>query len=133
MNEQTGKRIYLEFDAPENDRNLHQKSNRVTLFGNFLNRILPKANPHFEELYGTVTRWIIEIDQDRNYTMREIGFDEAELPVVIAPYKDNYGYWTDNVLEIDDYLRFNGNTISKSDFETEWKNALDRINDQDFL
>ena len=58
-------------------------------------RLLPRANPDFEEAYQRVTHWWLEID-DNGEVLREIGFDTHDQAVAIAPYRGNYGIFTDS-------------------------------------
>jgi hypothetical protein len=56
---------------------------------------LPRANPDFEEAYKGVTHWWLEIDGNGE-VLREIGFDPNDQVVAIAPYRNNYGIFTDS-------------------------------------
>lgn len=61
-----------------------------------LRRMLPAANPDFEERYYPRTRtWWIELDDDR-IPQREIGFDEQGSAIVLGPVGQNYGFAVDS-------------------------------------
>ena len=61
-----------------------------------LKRVIPAANPDFENDYYPRTRtWWIELD-DRGVPQREIGFDENAVPIVLGPVGQNYGFAVDN-------------------------------------
>lgn len=56
---------------------------------------VPSANPDFENLFPSVRAWYVEVD-DSGAAVREIGVDAAENPILVAPYRRNYGFWTDS-------------------------------------
>ena len=66
-----------------------------------LSFILPKANPDFDHLYEKVHLWYLEYDDLNKYTCREIGIDDNNTVIVKAPYKNNFGYWTDNDMTLE--------------------------------
>ena len=66
-----------------------------------LKRIIPAANPDFEQYYPQARMWWVELD-DNQVPNREIGFDVEGKPIVLAPFGRNYGFivdtsapWTD--------------------------------------
>ncbi len=61
----------------------------------FLEFFIPKANPDFDELYDSVRKWWVEIDE-KSAPCREIGFDVNNNPIVIGPFGENHGLWTDS-------------------------------------
>ncbi len=63
-------------------------------WGRVLQRIIPPANPDFEQLYPTARFWWVELDE-KNVPAREIGFDEEGKPIVLAPFGRNYGFFVD--------------------------------------
>ena len=82
---------------------------------------IPVANPDFESIIGEVRSWLIEFEADSYYPNREIGLNELNEPIMIMPWKKNYGYWTDNNLVIEDFRHhFLTVDISKSEFEKYW-------------
>lgn len=83
--------------------------------------LLPNGNPDFDGLYDKVKTWYIEYDDENEYTNREIGIDKNDKVIVIAPYKRNLGVWVDSDLTLDDYRRFDINTVSSNEFNNYWE------------
>ena len=83
---------------------------------------IPISNPDFADKINEVSTWLIEFEGDSYYPDREVGLNAANQPIVIMPWKKNYGYWTDNNLTIK-YFRskFNSTDITKEEFEKHWK------------
>ncbi len=82
---------------------------------------IPIANPDFESKIDKVSSWLIEFEADSYYPSREIGLNNLDKPIMIMPWKKNYGYWTDNNLVIEDFrLHFYTIDISKKEFEKNW-------------
>ena len=64
--------------------------------------------------------WLIEFDNE-NIPVREIGINNSNDPIMIMPYKNNYGFLTDNNLKLQDFKNgFEFEKISKSEFEKKW-------------
>jgi hypothetical protein len=83
--------------------------------------IIPLANPEYDKLIEFVNVWLIEFDEDGD-AIREIGIDENENVILKMPYKENYGYWTDNELKYSDFeQRFKNENITGEWFENMWK------------
>ncbi|WP_242103703.1 hypothetical protein [Lysobacter sp. M2-1] len=80
--------------------------------------ILPRANPDFDEAYQRVTHWWLEIDVGGE-VLREIGFDANDQPVAIAPYRNNYGIFTDSGSPIQAGLP----DVDPQDFADTWRAA----------
>ena len=59
-----------------------------------LKRIIPAANPDFEQSYPEARIWWVELD-DKQVPSREIGFDAEGKPIVLAPFGRNYGFMVD--------------------------------------
>lgn len=118
---------YLEFPFHINEgEESKKKSLTKNLIVKILGFVLPKANPDFEDLYDNVKKWKIEFNISKNYTERELGFDKNENLIVIAPYKSNYGFWTDNNLTLDDYKNFKPTKITKEEFDNDWISFSDK-------
>ena len=113
------KNTYLKIELDESKN--PQKSNFFHNFlEKFLSTILPKANPDFENQIQNINIWLIEFDED-GIPEREIGLDKDGKTVMIMPWKDNYGYWTDNNFNLQDFENgFNSSEIEKDYFEKEW-------------
>ena len=80
--------------------------------------IFPIANPDFDSKIDDVVFWLLEFDEDLDYPIREIGLDQNKNVVLKMPYRENYGYWTDNELTYQDFIkRFSATPIEKILFE----------------
>jgi hypothetical protein len=87
----------------------------------FVNFILPKANPEFDDIIKNVKYWFLEFENENEFPTREIGLDCDGRIIMKMPYKNNYGYWTDNNLRIKDFDRlFKVQYIDKKEFEDKW-------------
>lgn len=109
--------------------NKYTVNNKISFFIKLLIKLIklitPKANPDFDNLIGTEAYWLIEFEEINNVASREIGLDENEKVIMKMPYKDNYGYWTDNNLKLEDFERlFKIEYISKEEFEKKWDELL---------
>lgn len=118
------KTTYIQFDAPKND-NLApdgpvKRSLKKVIVG-LLTTAIPKANPDFENRIDDVEKWFVECETESGIPQREIGFDTNGKVILKMPFKDNYGYWTDNNLLLADFYRhFLVSEINKEDFEKNW-------------
>jgi hypothetical protein len=91
----------------------------------FLSLIIPKANPDFENKYDLVSLWYIEYDDEQyNCAIREIGLDSNKEIIVKAPYKKNYGFWTDSSATMDDYKKWNIEYVSPNIFNDLWEKDI---------
>jgi len=84
---------------------------------------IPKANPDYDQLIDEVTTWLLEFDDESLYPEREIGLDSSGNVIMIMPFGENYGFWTDSNLFYKDFKppTFNAKNISKDYFENKWK------------
>ena len=97
-------------------------------FTTILMTIIPKANPAFDGKIGEVKEWILEVDDEEGTPIREIGLDERGVPVMIMPWKDNYGFWTDSPVKVDQLAKSTEMIFSdKEEFERHW-NEFDTRN-----
>ena len=85
-----------------------------------LSTVIPKANPDFDQILHKVDYWKIEYDKKKNTAWREIGFNKDGVSIVAMPLGNNYGYWTDNQLTLEDYEYFDPIPISSVEFENDW-------------
>lgn len=118
------KKTYIQFDAPNSDRPLAKdgliKSLLKKALTGTLTTIIPKANPDFDQKIDEVRYWLVEFDNE-GIPEREIGLDQEKQVILKMPYKDNYGYWTDNNLLLNDFRKhFVVSEISKNSFEQNW-------------
>ena len=89
-----------------------------------LSHFVPMANPTLEENLGYVKEWYLEYDDVEEYTNREVGVGENGLVVFKAPFEENWGYWCDNDMTMDDYRNLNIHAISKEAFEKLWNEEV---------
>ena len=92
------------------------------LLGRLLGLVLPAANPDFETAYQRVTSWWLEID-DSGAVQREIGFDARHLPVAIAPFRDNFGIFTEH----DTHPNPLGGEQDATQFDAAWNAVASRF------
>lgn len=117
--------IYLQFQAPENryqasPGGLLKRSLKKAVIA-VLATIIPKANPDFEKEIDNVKSWLVELETETGIPLREIGLDDGGKTIMKMPYKDNYGYWTDNNLLLNDFKKhFQAREIEKANFDTKW-------------
>lgn len=81
-----------------------------------LRAVIPAANPDFETRFPSVTLWWLEIDSQGN-PQREIGFNSQDEPIVIAPFGNNFGYWTDSSMS---FAVSEHEAVPSQAFETQW-------------
>lgn len=112
---------YIKFVIP----NQENKNNSIGLGKRIASRIitfiLPKANPDFDNRIGDVLIWMLEFENEKGFPNREVGIDSNNKVIVKMPFKKNYGYWTDNSLEYEDFVNlFEIQTINESEFLKKW-------------
>ena len=111
---------YLKFDTPVGPSS--ESHAQQTWWIQLLRRILPAANPDFEDLFEEVITWYVEYDIVSKYTNREVGLGEDGTTLTIAPYRNNMGLWTDEDLNLDDYKqRLQATPITAAQFEEKWQ------------
>jgi len=118
MNEKIYLKFEFKFDVPKERNNLKNAIGETLI--RCLTAIVPKANPDFEHLLEMVDFWKIEYNLDKNATWREIGFDKNGKSIVAMPLGKNYGFWTDNTLNLKDYESFEPKEINAVEFEKDW-------------
>ena len=92
---------------------------RITL--KLLVSFIPSGNPNFEDEMDNVKEWLIEFKDGNQFPNREIGLDILQQPIMIMPWRRNYGYWLDNNLLLQDFKsNFNAVEITKEEFEKHW-------------
>lgn len=118
--------VYFKFVNNEMKGSENKKRSCVDrIISLFLRSFLPMANPDFDRLYKFVNIWYIEYDNFEHYTLREVGLDINNYVIVKAPFKNNFGYWTDsNMTEKSFASHFNIEYINKDDFENVWKEGI---------
>lgn len=120
------KTTYIQFDAPKNNKRAFNKDGLVKrLLGksliSILKKIIPIANPDFYNEIDEVQYWLVEFDTETGIPEREIGLSKEGRVILKMPYKNNYGYWIDNNLLLNDFKEnFIVSEISKDSFEKYW-------------
>jgi hypothetical protein len=117
--------VYIQFEAPGGAANAKKENSFKDSIKNLtigtLTKLVPEANPDFDRKIGSVRHWLIECERVSGIPLREIGVDEHERVIVKMPFGDNYGYWTDNNLLLNDFReRFSASVITKEVFEQQW-------------
>lgn len=117
--------IYLKFEAPKTEKE-EGKPNKVKMFLvesaiGILNKIIPEANPDYDNKIDDVKTWLVEINDKDGYPNREIGIDENGFVIMTMPDDKNYGYWTDNNLKENGFKQhFKTFEIGKEMFDKLW-------------
>ena len=86
-----------------------------------LTKIIPAQNPDFENQIDNVQHWLVECDKETGVPQREIGLDREGRVLMKMPFNDNYGYWTDNNMLLDDFREhFKVSEITQEEFNRQW-------------
>jgi len=114
-------KVYLAFQHP----NRHDsKEKPVSGLEDFIIKVLealvPVGNPDFENQLSHVEFWSVEFDKEKENTTREIGYDRDNNIVVILPLNNNLGYWSNNNLSLDEYIKLDAKEITAEQFEADW-------------
>lgn len=116
-------RIYFRVENPKEPKHLKDgpaKRLMKNVITKILTSVLPKANPDFDHLIDSVEYWKIEFDTRENVAWKEIGFDIDDRSIVAMPFGNNYGFWCDSQLTLEDYENLNSTPISPEEFENDW-------------
>lgn len=114
--------IYIKFDIEIKSR---QETNLNKFIKKILNFVFPLSNPDFENEIKFVKTWYLEFLDDVTIPTREIGIDSNGNTIMLMPFKNNYGYWVDNNLKINDFKgHFNVKNITKEEFDSRWNNYI---------
>ena len=92
------------------------------ILGRVLGKVLPQANPDFEHAYQCVTSWWLEIDET-GQVQREIAFDVGQCPIAIAPFRQNFGVFTD----LEGHPEPLGPELDALLFESAWQEVASRF------
>ncbi len=127
------KTAYIQFKVPKSateaksENSFKRSIKKFTT--NFLTKVFPVANPDFENKIDVVEYWLVECDKESGIPQREIGLDQQGQVIMKMPFKDNYGYWTDNNLLLDDFKKhFKVSEITQEAFEQRWT-LFDKLSD----
>jgi hypothetical protein len=118
---------YIKFKIPDNISETKKKSLLKKYFFKavsfILMKLIPKANPDFDDQIDNVEYWLLECEKESGIPEREIGIDKNGNGIMKMPFKSNYGYWTDNNLLLKDFIeKFKAIEIEKREFESKWEN-----------
>jgi hypothetical protein len=92
------------------------------LASKILTKLIPKANPDFDEQIQNVKEWILEVDDEDGMPMREVGLDDKGNAIMIMPWKENYGFWSDSLFSVDNLATSYAITFSnKAEFDKLWE------------
>jgi len=108
-------KTYIQFEEQ-----VDKETFKKVFFVRILERILPKANPDFEDKIDEVRCWLLEFDSETGKVQREIGLDKEGHIVLKAPFRENYGFWTDSPC-LFSKDSFKAIEISKDNFEDSWE------------
>ena len=112
---------YIKFKDITSAKADRKKNNLADRIVKTLLFFIPEANPEYNELIEDVAEWQIEIDPSNNLPTREIGKDFNDEVILIMPYRDNYGYWTDNNITLDYFKNhFEATNLDKEEFDRNW-------------
>lgn len=123
---------YIKFsDSSRSTINKKKQGVFKTLVKWTLMYFIPVGNPTFEDKIDDVAQWLVEFENDGQYPTREIGLDIHQQPIMIMPWRKNYGYWVDNNLLLPDFkTKFKAIEIAKEEFENFWQQF--RYENKDF-
>lgn len=110
--------IYIKIivESPEQS---NEKSR--SLIGSVLSIFLPKANPDFDRNLYLVKQWLLEFKDENSTPNREVGLNDSCEVLMKMPDHQNYGYWTDNNLKLNDFKkRFDIDYINEAFFNEKW-------------
>jgi hypothetical protein len=119
--------VYFKFSmSVPLEKNQNYNDDRYSLvskiLGCALQKVIPRANPEFDPKLGEVQTWFIEYDSNADYVNREVGVDRNSKVIVKLPLRNNYGYWLDTDLKLDDYKKnFTVEDITPSLFQNLWE------------
>lgn len=118
---------YIRFFCKPSTSAEKHKSQRWRKIINLILFFIPKANPEYDELIEDVTEWQLEIDPIDKLPKREIGKDINGNVILILPWRNNYGFWTDEDITID-YFRdhFKAENIDKNTFDKNWNSFSEK-------
>ena len=117
---------YIKFKIPKSKKEIERDSIFKKYFLNgislILKKIIPNANPDFDNLIDDVEYWNVECETESGIPEREIGIDKNGIILLKMPFKNNYGYWTDNNFKLNDFIeKFKAIEIEKTEFEFKWE------------
>jgi hypothetical protein len=121
---------YLEFRFTNSLVKHDEKKNLFTniffyILEFILNKIVPKSNTLQGSLIDKVEYWMIEFEIKSGDPIREIGLDINKNVIVKFPFKNDYGYWLDNNLTLNDFIaKFKTKEIKQTDFEENWMKII---------
>jgi|SRR5215203_1050068 len=91
--------IYIKFT----DSDTRIKRSKKSWWKRLLISFIASGNPTFDEEIENVKQWLIDFKDGNQYRNREIGLDILQQPIMIMPWRRNYGYWIDHNLLLKDF------------------------------
>ena len=108
---------YIAFDVEPD-----HSEKKPSIWHKLLLKFVPEANPDFEDKISLVRTWLAEVDNSSLLPEREIGIGDNGDVLMIMPWRNNYGYWTDNNLKLNDvHTHFDVKTITEDSFKEQWE------------
>lgn len=87
------------------------------ILGRAIRALIPAANPDLESKFADVRLWWVEINE-HGMPQREIGFDVAGSPIVLAPDDRNTGFWTDSAMV---FSPQDFEAVDQASFDSAWE------------
>lgn len=118
--------IYFNFKDNCEGKPLNSRSLLRHLILRIISKIIPIANPDFEDKIGYVYKWYLEYD-DVNYdeVLREIGLNANGEIILKMPDKRNFGFWMDTNLKFKDFKdKFDIEMITEQEFNDLWNSVV---------
>jgi hypothetical protein len=113
--------MYIKFTDPDSRTKRTKENWWKKITKALLISFIPSGNPNFDSEIENVKQWLIEFKDGNQFPNREIGLDILQQPIMIMPWRRNYGYWIDNNLLLKDFKSiFNAVEITKEEFEKHW-------------
>jgi hypothetical protein len=83
--------IFIQFQVPRHQSGIIQETSftRVTkkIISSVLGKIIPAANPDFDNKIDEVKTWLVECDSENGIPQREVGLEENGMTIVKMPFK----------------------------------------------
>ncbi len=116
--------IYIKFKTDDIATDSEQQTRENWLrrsMTKVLSSIIPNANPDFDKKIQDVRQWILEVDDIEGTPEREIGLNDNGEVIMIMPWRNNYGFWTDNNIQVDELAKSRQmQFMDEQEFEKLW-------------
>lgn len=117
---------YIQFEVKSSENQSSKQNNLFRkVFSTAISKLIPIANPLFENRFELVKIWLLEIENESGFINREVGLNENEDCIIILPFKNNYGYWLDTNMRLEDLKsQFFITEITEFLFEKKWADFI---------